>query len=161
MNQRNLCRNVHVKALFSVIELKKGLLPFQSKLAVNPVSDFYFNVTSGLMRMRDTMTLQTWVSLCASVPVLSCWNVVYVHRNRRLIRDWSPGRPPFFSHSSWALQFVSKSTWCLTSTETIRLIRVWGEGGMEVGEEGYYIPIATLSPPEWLLHYNWQRWEPF
>ena len=29
----------------------------------------------------------------------------------------------------------------------------WGlgegwEGGMEVGEEGYYIPIATLSPPE-------------
>ena len=24
----------------------------------------------------------------------------------------------------------------------------WGEGGMEVGEEGDYIPIATLSPPE-------------
>ena len=26
----------------------------------------------------------------------------------------------------------------------------WGEGGMEVGEEGEgeYIPIATLSPPE-------------
>ena len=34
----------------------------------------------------------------------------------------------------------------------------WGEGkgyggggrerGMEVGEEGYHIPIATLSPPE-------------
>ena len=23
---------------------------------------------------------------------------------------------------------------------------------MEVGEEGDYIPIATLSPPEWLLH---------
>ena len=23
-----------------------------------------------------------------------------------------------------------------------------GEGGMEVGEEGDYIPIATLSPPE-------------
>ena len=39
------------------------------------------------------------------------------------------------------------------STETIRFI--WdgengggGEGGMEVGEEGEYIPIATLSPPE-------------
>ena len=28
-----------------------------------------------------------------------------------------------------------------------------GEGGMEVGEEeDYYIPIATLSPPEWLQH---------
>ena len=23
-----------------------------------------------------------------------------------------------------------------------------GEGGMEVGEEGDYVPIATLSPPE-------------
>ena len=27
-----------------------------------------------------------------------------------------------------------------------------GGGGMEVGEEGDYIPTATLSPPEWLLH---------
>ena len=43
------------------------------------------------------------------------------------------------------------------STETVRLIGdgekgVGGGGGMEVGEEGYYIPIATLSPPERLLH---------
>ena len=29
--------------------------------------------------------------------------VLYVHRNRRFIRDGSPGRPPRFSHSSWAL----------------------------------------------------------
>ena len=37
----------------------------------------------------------------------------------------------------------------LTSTETIRLIRD-GErgGGMEVGEKGDYIPVATLSPSE-------------
>ena len=27
-----------------------------------------------------------------------------------------------------------------------------GEGGMEVGEKGDYIPIVTLSPPEWLQH---------
>ena len=27
-----------------------------------------------------------------------------------------------------------------------------GGGGMEVGEEGDYIPVATLSPPESLLH---------
>ena len=26
--------------------------------------------------------------------------------------------------------------------------RIRGKGGMEVGEEGDYIPIATLSPPE-------------
>ena len=37
------------------------------------------------------------------------------------------------------------------STKTVQLIRdgeKGGEGGMEVGEEGDYIPIATLSPPE-------------
>ena len=43
-------------------------------------------------------------------------------------------------------------TWCLTSTETTRLIRDGEkrEGGMEVGGRGggNYIPIATLSPPE-------------
>ena len=41
--------------------------------------------------------------------------------------------------------------WCLMSTETIRFIRdgkKGGKGGMEVGGEGDYIPIATLSPPE-------------
>ena len=40
---------------------------------------------------------------------------------------------------------------CFTSTETIRLIRdgeKGEEGGTEVGEEGDYIPVATLSPPE-------------
>ena len=31
-----------------------------------------------------------------------------------------------------------------------------GGGGMEVGEEGDYIPIATLSPPERFLHYDGQ-----
>ena len=48
---------------------------------------------------------------------------------------------------------VLSKLWCLTSTETIRLIRDGenvGEGGMEVGEVGEYISIATLSPPEWL-----------
>ena len=30
----------------------------------------------------------------------------------------------------------------------MRLIREGGEGGMEVEEEGDYIPVATLSPPE-------------
>ena len=42
-------------------------------------------------------------------------------------------------------------TWRLTSTETIRLIRDGekGEGVWRWGpEEGDYIPIATLSPPE-------------
>ena len=41
-----------------------------------------------------------------------------------------------------------------TSTETTRLIRDGekrGGGGVETGEEGDYIPITTLSPPETLL----------
>ena len=44
-------------------------------------------------------------------------------------------------------QYVSKM---VPSTETIRLIRngeKWGRG-YEVGGEGDYIPVATLSPPE-------------
>ena len=47
---------------------------------------------------------------------------------------------------AWALDKVK--TWCLASTETMRLIRDGerGEGGMEVGGRGrLYIPIATLT----------------
>ena len=43
-----------------------------------------------------------------------CWVLLYVHRNRRLIRDGSPGWPPRLSHSSCALTYTA---------ETIRLIR--------------------------------------
>ena len=57
----------------------------------------------------------------------------YVHRNRSLIRDGSPGRPPRLSHSSWALNNW-KADWffcCLTSTEARRPIRdgdEWASG---------------------------------
>ena len=48
---------------------------------------------------------------------------------------------------------------CLTSTETVGLLGTGAQDGhldfhtapelcVEVGEEGDYIPIATLSPPE-------------
>ena len=39
----------------------------------------------------------------------------------------------------------------IMSMETIRLIRDGekkGGGGMEVGGEGDYLPVTTLSPPE-------------
>ena len=43
----------------------------------------------------------------------SCWLFVvvdevllYVHRNHRFIRDGSLGRPPWLSHSSWALKLA-------------------------------------------------------
>ena len=35
--------------------------------------------------------------------------LLYVHRNRRLIRDGSPGRPPRLLHSSWARQSLAVS----------------------------------------------------
>ena len=35
--------------------------------------------------------------------------LLYVHRNRRFIRDGSPGRPPRLSHGSWALTL--RVTW--------------------------------------------------
>ena len=48
-------------------------------------------------------------------------------------------------------KFGRKETWCLTSTETIRLIMDGEKGGggrYGDGEEGDYIPNTTLSPPE-------------
>ena len=48
----------------------------------------------------------------------------------------------------WTKMLKSKQTRCLTSTVTIRIIRDWGKGGMEVGGEGDHVPIATLSAPE-------------
>ena len=75
--------------------------------------------------------------------------LLYVHRNRRLIMDGSPGRPPRLSHSSWTLTYVcclissdvgwhilatrwdqcrSMVQYCFTSTETIRLVRTDSPG---------------------------------
>ena len=48
----------------------------------------------------------------------------YVHRNRRLSRDGSPGRPPRLSHSSWALKC------CFTSTETVGLLGTGAQDGL-------------------------------
>ena len=53
--------------------------------------------------------------------------LLYVHRNRRFITEGSPGRPPRLSHGSRAL---------LTSTETIRLIKVGEKRGKWVWRWG-------------------------
>ena len=39
--------------------------------------------------------------------------LLYVHRNRRLIRDGRPGRPPRLSHSAWALISLDRSCGCV------------------------------------------------
>ena len=78
--------------------------------------------------------------------------LLYVHINRRFIRDGGPGRPPRLSHSSWALNSVmvtqslmssdvgltllgtnsdhcvSMIQCCFTSTETVRFIRTESPG---------------------------------
>ena len=71
--------------------------------------------------------------------------------------DCLTGQNPKFKFFVVAFYYFnfSRQTWCLTSSETIRLIRDGEKGGKGVcrwGEEGDYIPIATLSPPELLLH---------
>ena len=50
-----------------------------------------------------------------SVVQLVGWVLLYIHRNRRLIRDGSPGRPPWLSHSCWALQLSRWWWWCRAS----------------------------------------------
>ena len=57
-----------------------------------------------------------WLDICHSLLVFewmldylttSVEVLLYVHRNRRFIRDGSPGRPPPLSHSSWVPTKVS------------------------------------------------------
>ena len=48
--------------------------------------------------------------------------LLYVHRNRRLIRDRRPGRPPRLSHSSWV-------QCCFTSTKTVGLLGTGAQDG--------------------------------
>ena len=46
---------------------------------------------------------EVWGHFHSSVVVV-VEMLLYVHRNSRLIRDGSPGRPPRLSHSSWVLK---------------------------------------------------------
>ena len=67
---------------------------------------FEFEILTALSRAFDS------ASLYVDVEAL-----LYVHRNRRFIRDGSPGRPPRLSHSSWTLLYVHLVECCFTSTD--------------------------------------------
>ena len=68
--------------------------------------------------------------------------LLYVHRNRRLIRDGSPGRPLRLSHS-----FLSSVLQCcFTSTETVGLLGTGNPGRP-----------ARLSHSSWALVLGFQR----
>ena len=53
----------------------------------------------------STETRGIWilVEFCNSVGDDEVEVLLYVHRNRRLVRDGSPRQPPQLSHSTWAL----------------------------------------------------------
>ena len=46
------------------------------------------------------------------------------------------------------LDVMSNGIYCPRKPQGLLGMERWGQGVMEVGEEGDYIPIATLSPPE-------------
>ena len=71
----------------------------------NHIGDCYKDVSQVIMTLFYSPT--TWKSLASNLLVEV---LLYVHRNRRLIRDGSSGRPPRFSHSSWALSIKLAST---------------------------------------------------
>ena len=52
--------------------------------------------------LRECGRKTCWQTACC-VHLLVGWVLLYVHRNRRLIRDGSPGRLPRLSHNSWSL----------------------------------------------------------
>ena len=60
--------------------------------------------------------------------IVNGWVALYVHRNRRLIRDGSPGQPPRLSHSSWALMRL-----CMRDC-------------------GYLQRLLNFSPPRWCTY---------
>ena len=66
---------------------------------------------------------QPSVSRAVSCQVWACWALPYVHRNRRLIRDGGPGRPPRLSHSFWVLMHgrCRSVQWCTLACLTVKI----------------------------------------
>ena len=68
-------------------------LPELWRKSLTPLMDFLKSTVQGNV---DTLPRSSVVEV-----------LLYVHRNRRLIRDGSPGWPPPLSHSSWSLTTVA------------------------------------------------------
>ena len=92
-------------------------------------------IKTGPCRLSCTKTIH-FQQLCDVVEVL-----LYVHRNRRLIRDRSPGCPPQLSHSSWALCCV-KNLLLLNITDwTAHAEKEWCP---ELLAEYWIVPVDKL-----------------
>ena len=122
--------------------------------------DVTINISAPFQPIRMSQTIFSGISanqnftINISVPFqpIRCHNQYFctISANQNVANNIPPR-----SNSTGAVFKFSKYvslTWCIRSTETVRVIRD-GEkggsgGGMEVGEGGDYIPIAILSPPE-------------
>ena len=70
----------------------KCLRNFRCILSILPIATFnYFTVT------RPSF------AVCCTATLWEGWVLLYLHGNRRLIKDGSSGRSPRLSHNSWAL----------------------------------------------------------
>ena len=95
---------------------------------------------------------------CRIMPL--SWSVLrYVHRNRRLIRDGSPGRPPRLSHSSCArIDVILVNAW--NAVAQILLVcrfidSVWSRCTPS------YVTVfwkRLLIPPIYLRTCRWPNW---
>ena len=64
------------------------------------MAHFVLVAIHGQQAVSVTVTGDVASRTCSLLPVGLVEVLLYVHRNRRLIRDGSPGRPPRLSHSS-------------------------------------------------------------
>jgi len=107
----------------------------------------------GYLLMWQTTTIQYGKLLSKPYPLvilLFCFGKLIrtqnliLHQNRR--HYLAPSRLPRSSLNSKHGAYRPQKQQGLLGTGRK------GEGGIEVGEEGNYVSITTLSPPEWHLH---------
>ena len=117
INSRNLVSLINSRNLVSLINSRNLLSLINSHNLVSLINSTVILLLSVIISgvqccftstqtIRDgeprTATL-TFIQLLSSERWLVGWVLLFVHRNCRLIRDGSPGRPPRLSHSSWTL----------------------------------------------------------
>ena len=114
----------------------KGVIIYKHTHWFRPCTSikFHFRVGRCGPRLIDTLELSHGPVFGGTALSPSCFDtpvgegvvvaevLFYVHRNRRLIRDRSPGRPPRLSHSS-------RVQCCFTSTETVGLLGTGAQDG--------------------------------
>ena len=71
------------------------------------------------VELHDHILIRSNSATICTVLLLMSEVLLYVHRNRRLIRDGSPGRPLRLLHSSWARNLYSDAVFTLYSESHI------------------------------------------